>query len=201
MSIFRYGQAPSKAQRLQARAIFLPKDAKLFPTPAGCAVYIYTAHDGSPAAIAFRGSAARPGLHYRFKSDERRQVAIAGFVASVTDAQTRKAARQTEKTAWVNPLQVGNILSTCWGYDQTNVEFYTVTKVSGKRVWIREIAADYEATGFMSGKTWPSMPIRFTGPETMHIAQGRGSSGVSVKIDHHYASLEEGRDHYTSSYA
>src|SRR5207245_2848035 len=105
------------------------------------------------------------------------------------------------KAAWVNPLKVGDILSTCWGYDQTNVEFYAVTRVSGRRTWIREIAADYEQTGFMSGKTWPSMPIRFVGEETMHIAQGQGTSGAGIKIQHHYAHLETGREHYTSSYA
>ena len=84
----------------------------------------------------------------------------------------------------------------------TNVEFYAVTRVSGRRVWIRQIASDYTETGFMSGKTWPAMPIRFTGDETMHVAQPSGEKGVYVKISESASAwLETGQEHYTSSYA
>lgn len=193
-----------KAERLAYRAAFIPKDARLVPGPSGCAVYRYDVNRQGVAvfgAIAFRGTAGKPEWHYTFRTDERRTQAITGFWDSVKDAAARRAASKAVKAAWVNPLTVGTILSTCWGYDQTNVEFYAVTRVSGKRVWIREIAADYEETGFMSGRTWPAMPIRFTGAETMHVAQSNGSTGVSIKISHHYAHVEDGRAHHTSSYA
>lgn len=195
-------QGADKAERLQYRAVFIPKNARLVPGPSGCAVYAYTASDGSPALMAFRGSSGRPELHYRFKTEERRQVAIAGFIASVQDQQQRKAARATVKAAWVNPLKAGQILYTSWGYDQTNVEYFIVTRVSGRRVWIREIAGDSESIGFMQDRTWPAMPIRMVGDETMHIAQPSGERGVHITVDSvRTAWPDEGRTHSTSSYA
>ena len=101
----------------------------------------------------------------------------------------------------VNPLTAGTILHTSWGYDQTTVELYVVTRVSGRRVWIREIAQDSETIGFMQCRCWPAMPIRMVGEETMHTAQPSGPKGASVKIQHHYAYVEDGRAHYSSSYA
>jgi hypothetical protein len=32
--------------------------------------------------------------------------------------------------------QVGTILYSSWGYDQTNIDFYKIVKASGKSVWI-----------------------------------------------------------------
>ncbi len=188
-----------KATRLATRNAFIPKGSRLVPGPAGGAVYVYETA-GRPYAIAFRGTAARSEWHHSFRTIEQRDATIAEFHTSLTHSAEFKAKRKAEKSAWVNPLKVGDILHSSWGYDQTNVEFYAVTKVSGRRVWIREIAQDFEATGFMSGKCWPAMPIRFCGEETMHVAQPSGTS-ASVKIDHHYAWPENGREHYTSSYA
>jgi len=186
------------------RASMIPKGShvsKIAMKDGSAVVYLYS-HNGTGCyAMGFRGSAGRPDFHHSYRDDTRRREHVEGFFASVRDAQQRKATRRAEKTAWVNPLKVGEILYTSWGYDQTNTEFYVITKVSGKRVWIREIAADYEQTGFMSGQSWPAMPIKPIGEETMHIAQSCGTEGACVKIDHHYAYQESGRSHYTSSYA
>jgi hypothetical protein len=190
-----------KATRLQARALFIPKGAKLVPGPAGCAVYTYQTLNVF-YAIAFRGSAAKSSFHHSYRTEQQRAEHIAAFFESVTGSLKYKAERTNEKKAWTNPAKVGDILYTSWGYDQTNVDFFAVTKVSGKRVWVREIAQDSEATGFMQEKCWPAMPIRFVGEETMHVAQMCGEKGYSVKISKSATAwLEMGREHYSSSYA
>jgi len=39
-------------------------------------------------------------------------------------------------------IKVGDILYTCWGYEQTNTEFFKVIKIIGKRYFlIREVKA------------------------------------------------------------
>jgi hypothetical protein len=194
----------SKAERLAGRALFIPKGARLIPGPPSCAVYRYDINrQGSPVigALAFRGSAAKSEWHYTFKTEERLLQAVARFHDSVKASAARKVTTKATKAAWVNPLKVGEILYTCWGYDQTNTEFYVVTRVSGRRTWIRRIAADSEATGFMQAREWPAMPIRMVGDETMHIAQPSGTS-VYVKISECiHAWPENGRTHSTSSYA
>ena len=190
----------SKEERLAARNI--PNDARCVLEHAnGSACYTYETA-GAFYAIAFWGTAGRSLWHYRYRTDERRNQAILDFRESVEDSVERRAKLKADKAAWTNPLKVGDILHTCWGYDQTNTEFFAVTRVSGRRVLVREIAADFEGTGFMSGKTWPAMPIRFVGDETMHTAQPCGKTGVYVKIDEcRTAYPEQGREHYVSSYA
>lgn len=198
----------SKAERLAARAAFLrfSKDARLVPGPAGGAVYTYevTSKDGRPRFVAlfFWGSSAKPSNHISYRSDASRAEAVTQFHANITSHATRKSARSTEKKAWTNPAKVGDILYTSWGYDQTNVDFFAVTRVNGKRVWVRKIAQDSESTGFMQEKCWPAMPIRFCGEETMHLARMTGEKGYSVKINESATAwLENGREHYSSSYA
>lgn len=53
-------------------------------------------------------------------------------------------------------LQVGDVVRSSWGYDQTNVNHYQVTKLIGKRtVEVRELAKHQDATGHMSGRVAP----------------------------------------------
>lgn len=194
----------TKEYREALRASYIPKGEQVsrieLKDGAGVA-YLYTAGD-RPYAMVFRGSAGRPEFHHSYRNDEHRRRHVADFFASVRAAQQRKAGRQAERAAWANPLKVGDILYTSWGYDQTNVEFFAVTRVSGRRVWVRQIAADYEESGFMSGKTWPAMPITFVGEETMHVAQPSGAFGVYVKISEcRHAWPEDGRARCTTSYA
>lgn len=59
---------------------------------------------------------------------------------------------QQEKTAR-DFIKVGDILYTCWGYEQTNTEFFKVIKIIGKRYFlIREVKAEeIKNNGNMSG--------------------------------------------------
>ena len=53
-----------------------------------------------------------------------------------------------ENGLWVKP-KVGDILYSSWGYDQTNIEFFKVVKVSEFSVWIQEIGKKVvEVTGW-----------------------------------------------------
>lgn len=197
----------SKAERLAFRAVFLrPHDARLVPGPAGGAAYTYETA-GKPYAMVFRGSSGRPEWHHSYRTVEQRDAHIAQFHASLASSAARKATKAASKAAWVNPLQVGTILYTSWGYDQTNVEFYAVTRVSGRRTWIRRIAADSESTGFMQERCWPAVPVRFVGDETRHTAQpchpdAGKAENVYLRISESVCAwVEQGRTHHSSSYA
>jgi len=190
----------TKTDRLQAR--YIPKNARcILEHENGSALYTYEVA-GKPYAIAFWGASAKSLFHYSYRTEDQRNAKIQEFKASVESSVASRLARKAEKSAWSNPLAVGQILYTSWGYDQTNVEFYVVTKVSGRKVSVAQIASDYESTGFMSGKTWPAMPIRIVGEESQHIAQPSGANGVYIKISNSvHAWPETGREHCTTSYA
>ena len=49
-------------------------------------------------------------------------------------------------------IEVGDIYSSSWGYDQTNVEFYEVVAVTPATIKIREIACQVEERGIVPVK-------------------------------------------------
>lgn len=98
-----------------------------------------------PCAMAFVGRKQRPDFHYRFKSIEQRAEWVnqyleelrKNFAESIKRKEERKAARNRPHT-----LKVGDVLYSTWGYDQTNVDFYIVTRrVSDRSVEIAEIGS------------------------------------------------------------
>jgi hypothetical protein len=184
------------AERLAARTIRIPSDARcILEHTNGSALYAYE-RAGRLCAIAFEGTSSKPTLHYSYRTEEQRNVAIQNFKLHIEQSVARRSKARTERAAAPNILKIGDILYTSWGYDQTNVDFFAVTKVSGRRVYVRQIAKDYEETASMQGKAWPAMPIRFVGEETWHM-----SYGDRITIDGHTAHLENGRAHHVSSYA
>jgi hypothetical protein len=53
-------------------------------------------------------------------------------------------------------LKVGDVVRSSWGYDQTNVNHYQITKLIGKRtVEVRELVEHKESTGDMTGHVAP----------------------------------------------
>ncbi|MCH9730656.1 MAG: hypothetical protein K0U84_13445 [Actinomycetia bacterium] len=61
-------------------------------------------------------------------------------------------------------LSVGDVLRCSWGYEQTNVDFYEVTRLAGKlSADLRPIAQTRESTGDMTGYASPE-PGNYTGP-------------------------------------
>ena len=65
----------------------------------------------------------------------------------------------TNTTSTVSPArtpQVGDILVSSWGYEQTNIDFYRVLKVSKARVTlVRVNKTTVSNDGMMGGKTVP----------------------------------------------
>ena len=56
-------------------------------------------------------------------------------------------------------IEPGAILYSSWGYDQTNVDYYMVTRVTKASAWIVPMTAHEEQTGFMSGQASPLEPM------------------------------------------
>jgi hypothetical protein len=52
-------------------------------------------------------------------------------------------------------VKVGDMFSSHWGYDQTNVDFYMVVKVTGKSAWLASMDKTRTYDGTMSGTCRP----------------------------------------------
>jgi hypothetical protein len=56
--------------------------------------------------------------------------------------------------------EVGSVLVSSWGYDQTNVDFYQVVRVSAASVWVVPMSQKVvEANSYMSEYVVPNEPV------------------------------------------
>lgn len=77
-----------------------------------------------------------------------------------------------------NDFEIGDILYTSWGYDQTNVEFFQVVGKTAKTIKVREIRADVKETGFMCGH---SMPVKDDFQDRPWYGNGRSEFTVQCR--------------------
>lgn len=65
-------------------------------------------------------------------------------------------------------FHVGDILYTSWGWEQTNVDFYEVTRETKASIWVRQIHSVTTEKGPMCGDTVPVLdPKEYISPEIM----------------------------------
>jgi hypothetical protein len=149
---------------------------------------------GKSWAMGYIGNAAKPHFHHTFKSPEARDKYVDLWMKGVAVSEQYKADRLAErKTKMSSPhnLKVGDVLHGSWGYDQTNPEYWQVTKLIGKRmVEISELCLESEETGFMSGQCVP-LPGKFTGKVKRSVVNESGSVRL---YDYCHLSKEEPRD-------
>lgn len=160
-------------------------------------VYVYVDARGRPCAQAFAGRAARPKWHYAFSNENARTHAIDGFFGA---RRAGKAAETARRAARKQPhsLKLGRILVATWGWEQTNVDFYQVTRVVGPQtVEARRVAASRTENGYLQGTCVP-IPESFTG--TVH--RYRASSDNRIRVsDHAHAHPWDGKPAHWTAYA
>jgi len=93
--------------------------------------------------------------------------------------QQRRAEDKEKAAAARAAMKPGDILVTCWGYDQTNVEFYEVLRVKGSMATVREVAQERRETGYMSGDCVP-VPGRYL-ERSEELTRRIGPYGLKIK--------------------
>lgn len=148
------------------REWYIPKNAvKVCDKQSDGVVYLYEPAPGHLCARAFHGKAAKPDWSYRFSTPTAREAHVAKFFEARRSHAKEKAERAESAKSIKNPFQVGHVLKSTWGYDQTNVDWYQVTRVSAKSVWLREIGATAnQVTGSTTGTCLPDID-QFIGEE------------------------------------
>ena len=138
------------------REFYIPKGAiKICDKKSDAIAYLYASQqDGKPCAAVFYGKQGKPVARYRYADEANRAKRVAEFFKARQDSAAIKAKYAAERNAFAkaNPYKVGDIFKTCWGYDQTNVEWFEAIEVKGCFVTVREINAESIDTGNMTGK-------------------------------------------------
>lgn len=187
----------TKAVRIESR--YVPAGAvEQRNDEARTVAYLFTNVQGKPAALGYAGTAGKPAFHFRFATDERRQAFIAEWVKrELAKASTRAEAMAKRQTV-VHGLNLGDVVYTSWGYDQTNVDFYQVVNVpTAKTVHVRKLCQTTTETGFMSGNT-QAIADEFAG-EKVFVCRATGER--SITVDGHPARWWDGRPLSCSWYA
>lgn len=134
------------------RTRYLPEGAvKIASKVDNSVAYQYVSTNGKPGVLAFFGNRTKPFMYFWYETEAKRNAKITEFFETVTANQERKAATRKER-AQPHNVKLGDIFSTSWGWDQTQVEFYQVVELKGKAtVVVRElkahVAAGSETTG------------------------------------------------------
>tara|TARA_Y100000593_G_scaffold85583_1_gene162850 strand:+ start:1109 stop:1693 length:585 start_codon:yes stop_codon:yes gene_type:complete len=164
--------------RTLTREFYIPKGAtRVTSKEINADFYLYQSGD-KPAAMAFIGKAQKPRWHYRFASDEKREQRINKTIESEIATKAFKANTRKKRNEAPRGLEVGDVLRASWGYDQTNINYFEVTKLIGKRmVEIREISCVSVGTEWCQGKSSPAIGSYISGPMRRRATNG------GVKVD------------------
>ncbi len=90
--------------------------------------------------IAFQGRAQKPLWHYKFRSESQFDRQVEKSIEHRRKWLERKKEQREERKKYRHDYKVGDILSSSWGYDQTNIDFYQVVATTEKSIVIRPIA-------------------------------------------------------------
>lgn len=153
-------------------------------------------------ALGFWGSSAKASFYNRFRSYGERDAHIDEFFKRAEAWSVRQAASKAERVAAPRGLELGDVLRSTWGYEQTNVDYYEVTRLVGdKMVEIREIGQEREETQWLAGRCVP-VPGKFIGEPMVRVAKNGSvkvrSFASAYKIDG--KDVGGGKKVYSSTY-
>jgi len=98
---------------------------------------------------------------------------------------------------------LGKVFYTSWGYDQTNVEFYQVVGLKGKKtVILKELDCNYISTGDMQGKVTPKLDCFLNDKEEVcRLNFKYDLPTIKLPYSHGRLMVDVTAPKYTSSYA
>ena len=147
----------------------------------------------SVTIVAFSGRKTKPEIYVRFRNISYAEKYFQGWRDRLIERAQAKMLRKAEKAAKRaegHGLIVGDVLSCSWGYEQTNMEYFQVTRLVGKcSVEVREIGQDIEETGHMRGLCTP-LRNAFIGEPKVYRVDEYGS--IKTRSFGAYASKKEG---------
>lgn len=107
------------------------------------ACYVNLERPHKPTAMFFVGKQSKPKWHYSFATVEAMKKEINQTISRLMSWEDmkaeRKEKRKEEKQKFIQNLQVGDLFCYSWGYEQTNVDFFQVTEIKGKKFTIKPI--------------------------------------------------------------
>lgn len=147
-----------------------------------CDLTIVTYDKDQPHVCIWRRKLKNPSYHYRFETPALRAKFIEHRKAdALRQAQEKELCIEEQKRQQAETLakiKCGDIFVSTWGFEQTNADFYQVTKISGSSIEIQRVSAEIKETGFMCGTSTP-IPDKFIGPAMRKRIGGEGHISIN----------------------
>lgn len=197
----------------------MPRMTRQFYIPAGsvkiadkqssAVAYLYEDARGRPCVVAFRGRAQKPALHVRYPDAAARARRVSEWLNGVRKTEAYKAEQRKDAAASAargnSTVQVGHIFRCSWGYEQTNIDYYEVTRLIGKTmVELRKVAAADVSNGnepWATGKSVPSAGDYIGEPFRRRVTNlGRSGPVVRISDGRGHAFLWNGRPDSWTAY-
>lgn len=124
-------------------------------TQPGVEIITFTNWNNKLCTLIWYGKQTKPSKYYAWATEEKRKDYIEERLLTVMQRELEKKAKAITKQKARNaghPYKVGDILQGSWGYGQTNVNFYQVTKATKKAIAIKQVGQAMDQTGFMCGE-------------------------------------------------
>lgn len=99
-------------------------------------------------------------------------------------------------------VSIGDVFASSWGYEQTNVSFYQVLSVHGKKtVIVREISANSEFTDSMGGFKIPVLNDFIGEPLKRQIKDFGDKLAIQIEVfETAYKTLPKEKHRFSSYY-
>jgi hypothetical protein len=173
----------SKRTEINAmRQLIAGQHSELFFTDTALGVAVFRSVSGESVYLqGFSGKRTKSDFYYRFNGFEKAEAYRLAWLARLQKAAQDTLNRRAEKAvqrAGGHALVVGDVLVSSWGYDQTNYDYYQVTRLVGvQSVEIRELAKQVASTGWLQGNCVP-LKNSFKGEPMVKRVNERGTVKV-----------------------
>lgn len=127
-------------------------------------IFQYKSEKGLPCAAILRNREKKPSYHYQFRSESERVDFINRQKTSADNDIEREAIMKQKAIEEAEKMNVGTILYSDWGYEQTNIDFYVIVERSGVGVTLQQIGGIRKYSSDMSGTVTPDIDKKIGEP-------------------------------------
>jgi len=186
----------------KTREFYIPENAKeIKDVNTDAVAYVNDWKDGKTyTAMVFAGKRSKYDKYYGFKTAERRDEYVKEYFEDIAASYESKKKYAEKKKAMAaenqDKYEVGEILYSSWGYDQTNIDFYQIVKKTKSMVTIQKIGKEYLDTKYESENLVKPVKNDFIGKE---MKKKVGAYGVSLNT-YANASLWDGQPKYQTAF-
>ena len=121
-------------------------------------------HPTKLQAIAYKAKSNKKVWYYSFLKQEDMDKRINDLFKSVENWEQRKKEHRKEKKIAKaqarEQLKIGDIFHSSWGYEQTNCDYYQITRIEGNFMYLRSIGRKMTGTEGGNGMSGYMLPVK-----------------------------------------